>query len=97
MIEYCKDEKGQLHCPTYDQCHHRGICLATPKKKPLDPDEIIRICAIDLEPPEEMVDLGTMKIPRSTFDALKKLAEEQAKAQKDYIPRYISGDWSFEK
>ena len=114
MIEYCIDEKGQLNCPTYDQCHHRGICLASSfckaraekcikfEARPgLQGDwsfckscggllqdhvvstddakieEILRICAIELDP-EEMIQLTPqLKVKLSELEMMKKIFERE--------------------
>lgn len=91
MKEYCIDSKGVMRCPTYDQCHHRGICLATPTMMPnevVDPEEklreeILACAAIELDPDEIVEITPTWKIKRSELDALKKVADEMAKQKRE--------------
>lgn len=34
MKYHCEDDNG-VNCPTWDACHHRGICAATPRTAPI--------------------------------------------------------------
>jgi hypothetical protein len=120
MVEYCINEKGQLNCPTYDDCHHRGICLASAfckakaakcskfEVRPALPgdwkfckscggleadhvldideakiEEILRICAIELDP-EEIIELTPqLKVKRSELEMMKKIALAEEKRRKE--------------
>lgn len=33
MEHYCQRPDGSYDCPTWDQCHHRGVCLAIAKAR----------------------------------------------------------------
>ena len=85
MKEYSIDERGELRCPTYDFCHNRGICLATPKQQKVEEDEealkerILALASVELDDlgdPDEIIWISpSLGMPRSEFMRMKQIAE----------------------
>lgn len=42
MKHHCQREDGTYNCPTWDDCHHRGACLAAPLPALPDGAEVLR-------------------------------------------------------